>query len=327
MQDIYFWFAHSIQETAAEAGDWGWVLTDVPPEGERAGSSALPLCLCGGRGLEQHWGSDPHNKRQDWGRAEENHLDRWRSAIKSPKYHGALWWGKDTSRWSRASQNSLVRCPELTPVSPLLAGHLLLAGCTSGMGLELCWRARVSDAGIQAVGPPPLFVIHWHFLRDSIYLTHKDKDLERELGVIYYVPSMDLFCLHWKLLKRTNKWSLKGIRCGDWASGCGIEMCPTPQWGEILNIPSWGSWRLVGNSSNTTADGQSSSFFSPQPFIFFKSKEKSYSSWPQLKWKCFLSFETPVLLNSFAGFLCSPGKQSSLSQWHIRSFQICQHFI
>lgn len=47
MQDTYFW-SHLIQETAAEAGDRGGVFTDVPPEGEGTGSSALPLCLCGG---------------------------------------------------------------------------------------------------------------------------------------------------------------------------------------------------------------------------------------------------------------------------------------
>lgn len=64
---------------------------------------------------------------------------------------------------------------------------------------------------------------------------------------------------HSKFLMRTSKWNLKGIRHGDWGAGCGIDMCPTHPWGEILNIPSWGRWRLVGSNSNTTADGQSNS--------------------------------------------------------------------
>lgn len=31
----------------------------------------------------------------------------------------------------------------------------------------------------------------------------------------------------WKLLMRPKKWNLKRIRHGNWAPGCGTEMCPT----------------------------------------------------------------------------------------------------
>lgn len=41
--------------------------------------------------------------------------------------------------------------------------------------------------------PPAQLLTHRHLLRDSSCLTlEKDKDLERELGVIYYVENMDL---------------------------------------------------------------------------------------------------------------------------------------
>lgn len=155
-----------------------------------------------------------------------------------------------------------MRCPELTPVSPLLAGHFLVAGCMSGMELELCWRANVSDAGIQAVeqttvtttiSDPLAFLKGQH-----LFNTWGQRSWEGAWGNLLCSKYGSLLS-HWKLLMRPNKWNLKEIRHGDLASGCGIDTCSTPPWGEILNIRSWGSWRLVGSSSNTTADGQSSS--------------------------------------------------------------------
>lgn len=92
----------------------------------------------------------------------------------------------------------------------------------------------------------------------QLFNTWGQRSWERDRGNLLCSNYASLLS-HWKLLMRPKKWNVKGIRHGSWAPGCGTEMCPTPPWGEILNIPSWGSWRLVGSSSNPTVDGQSSS--------------------------------------------------------------------
>jgi len=77
----------------------------------------------------------------------------------------------------------------------LLAGDCLLAGCSYGTELELCRTANVPDAGDLGGGQTtatPQLLTHRHLLRDSSCRTcEKDKDLEGELGVIYYVKNVD----------------------------------------------------------------------------------------------------------------------------------------
>lgn len=69
-----------------------------------------------------------------------------------------------------------------------LAGWaLLLAGMRVWNGTGAVLKSQCLRCWGPAVGPPPQFLIHWHFLRDSTCLTHEDKDLEREFGVIYYL--------------------------------------------------------------------------------------------------------------------------------------------
>lgn len=82
-----------------------------------------------------------------------------------------------------------------------LAGWGLAAGrirVWNGTGAVLNSR-RCRHWGSRTRGtpqPPPQLLTHRHLLRDSSCLTcEKDKDLERELGVIYYAENMDLICL------------------------------------------------------------------------------------------------------------------------------------
>lgn len=115
-----------------------------------------------------------------------------------------------------------------------LAGWGLAAGrirAWNGTGAVLNSR-RHRRWGSRTRGtpqPPPQLLTHRHLLRDSSCLTcEKDKDLERELGVIYYAENMDLICL------TENLWwdQISGIKPGDWVKGYGVEiyLTHTPRW-------------------------------------------------------------------------------------------------
>lgn len=82
-----------------------------------------------------------------------------------------------------------------------LAGWGLAAGRAAvrngtGAVLNSQRRRRCASRTRGAPQPPPQLLTHRHLLRDGSRLTcENDKDLERELGVIYYVENMDLIRL------------------------------------------------------------------------------------------------------------------------------------